>query len=617
MLSKYFKSFNPAVFLLFLTATIVSTVWMCTQHLTFTADSSTYLQYATWLTGGDSISPIWYIRTPGLPLALILSGVTAFSSFVGFMALQAAASVAIVWLLYSIVKLTQPRFAILAAWIGMLTSVPFIFSTMVMTEHLNLCGYLGLVYCLLQFQQTHKYKFIYLAAIANIMLFLLKPSNYYVVIISLSFIAIIGRNILKSSLLRFSLVYGIFVLCYMVGFSLLKLSHPGQEGLSAVFQGVKAIAYLPYTEGVIQEKNGSASAKVIQAVRNFPATEQVFSEPSGYNYNLMAAALVNAYGKRPAEILLCKASFESFIAKPTLFLRWLGSLLGSSANNYTGQMLFYQVYLKSPQIVNNESEKPYSKINAENGPATSELLQHLWRYILHNENKWQFWEPASLFSSFRHNPEGLFNNMMLKPNHIYHWFMWQALDREIGPIRTSELFMAAAKEAYKQDPRLAMTLFDDLATYFLGPDVTYKSGARVTFLPIPGVGERAISPFLTEKMRAPIDQAIIKVKPQIWDKVYAVYSWLWLIAKPMLLIMTLLGIPVLFRSKMYSGYWLIFSFVVYNALIVCVFADPFFRYSALTWFLSLIVALQTGFALVDGRVKVFSENPRSLTATAT
>lgn len=562
---------------------IIALVWVFTQHVTFSSDSVTFLHYAKWLTGTAEISPFWYLRNPGLPIILILTGVTKFNTFIGFMLLQAFFSVGIVWCIYHMVKATQPQFAALITWISVITCVPFIFSTMVTTEQANLFGFCLLIYALVLFTTSQQKKFIFMAAIANILLFLLRPNNYYIFIITTFYLAICNQQPSLQNTIRFLIPYGMVMLLYIVCFGLLKLSHPGLEGMSSVFQGIRAIAYQPYAAGALTELTND---------RN----------PSGSNYNLLTADLAAKYGRKEAGTILLRSSVKAYWQQPRLFVQWVQSIFTASANNYTGQMLFYPLMLKAPYILNGESGSKYSKISSENGPATAALLHHLSSYIQKREHIWREWTPVESFANFSGRPQDLLTNIFQNPDHVYHAFIWQALDREIGPVATSQLFMAASMEGFKKYPATVMCFLDDLVSYFFSLDITYKSGSRVMFLPTPGLGEKAYSPFLSATMSQQIYNPIFKVNSAFWDNLYVVYSYIWLLAKIFIFIFALVGLGVAFKEKLLSIFLLIWTLIMYNAMITSVFADPFFRYSALTWLLTAVLALQTCCSLLENKL---------------
>lgn len=593
---------------LYVTAAAISFGWVFSQAVTFNSDSITFLHYANWLTGQAEISPFWYLRTPGFPLLLILSGVTKFNDFFGFMLIQSVISMGIIYCIYNIVKITQPKYALLISWISIATCVPFIFSTMVTCEHANIFCYLWLIYSLIALAHRKNHKYIYYAAVANICIFLLKPSNYYVFFLSISYISVFSRQSRFYNIFRFIAVYGVVMLLYIGGFGLLKLSHPGLEGLSSVFQGIRAVSSQVYQEQQFKAEYGASNTKLLQAVREYYPDKKlfIFQESNGENYNLMTDALSRKYGYGPGGEILVTATIESYFANPAIFLRWINNIFNSSSNNYTGQMLFYPLMLKSPYVVDNESGGKDVKIAASNGAATAEMLQHLRNYIIKREYIWSQWSPRESFANFAGRPDDLIANIFQNPTHVYHSFIWQALDREIGPTVTSKLFLAAALEGYRAHPKAMMCFLDDLVSYFFGLDVTYKSGNRIMFMPNPGLGETASSPHLSSTMLDQMHYPILNVQTNIWKDIYNVYSYVWLLTKIFIFVMALMGVIMVIDNKLLPGFLLMWSLIMYNALITSVFADPFFRYSALTWLLTAIVALQAICYLIEKREVVFN-----------
>ncbi len=606
---------------------IFAMFWVFTQHLTFNGDSGTYLHYAKWIMFKQGISSIWYLRSPGLPLVLILSGVVTFANFIGFMLLQAVVSVANVWLFYQIAKIMQPRIALAAAWISVATCVPFIFSSMVMTEHWNLFGHLLLIFALLKFKVLQNSRLIWLVALSNAFLFILRPSNYYLFTIVLVFLAIFSQDKWRT-VLKFLLIYGTISLIYSMSFGLLKLAQPGSEGLSAAFQGYRTFLYQPYIEGKLQASNTELAHDILETIEYYSHTiptaslnlklgkeyfapyiddrdvlfQQTINQPNGYYYNFIAEALVARYGRKATNAMLAKLVFNYFATNPSAIVQLLKSTLASSSNNYAGQMLFYPLMLKAQQTVLSEHNKPNSKIRATNGPATQQILHHVEDFVLGEPENWQNMQPSEYFADFKNNPYALLANIEHHPNHSYHWFMWQIMDRAVGPTAAAKLFMDAAKEGYIAHPISILAFMDDFITYFVGPDVTYRHGSRITFLPNPGVGEKSIPVDASTRMIQQIQNPILDVGANFWPQAYTVLGMLWLILKPIIIFLALAGFIMSFGSKNFSKYSLVLAIIVYNALIVCVFADPFFRYSALTWLLSLLLSIQTVYSWVENRL---------------
>jgi hypothetical protein len=635
-------------------AAITAIFWVFTQHLTFSADSTTYLQYAQWLTGHDKISAIWYLRTPALPLVLILTGVTKFQTFTGFMWLQAAISVLNVWLCYKILQLAlswnlsskwnlssgqtlssppQPLgeergstiVSPLIGLIAILAGVPFAFSSMVTPEHLNLNGYLWLIFSLLLFLRAQRLRYVLLIVVVNLWIFFLKPVNQYVWVISLLFItgsywwvrrcertAQIATCTPWRAVIWFLGCYFTIVSLYSAGVGVLKTAHPGYEGFGSVFQGLRAIVYQPYEAGNFKPELGPANAAMQDAVSAYaPQLKQqrqaqpkltaklartpaeIFSTPNGYNYNALTAALVAKYGKAKAEKLLLQATLEVYRKQPLLLLNWVNSIFTTAANNYTGQMLYYPLYLKAPAVFYKaayQSIKYEPKVSATDGPATAELFKHLRHFIDTEESKWLNWSPPELFAKFKGNKDALFNNIFQHPSHVYHWFMWQALDREIGPAQTSALFLAAAKEGIARYPEVLIPMIDDFYTYFFGPDVTYQPGMRTMSLPNPGVGEQRIMENMAPTLQAQILAPRLQVNTKFWDTVYISYGWFWLLTKGIICLLAVVSLAVIGRNLL-PLYLLTWSLALYNALICSILADVIFRYSAVTWFLLFILAI--------------------------
>lgn len=580
-LRQYMKQLLSKESISILALVAFALVWVFSQHLTFTSDSETYLQYAHWLTGRDNISPHWYLRTPGLPLLLIISGVVHLGTFKGFMLLQAAISISSVCLAYAIIKIYQPKYALIGGWLFAVSCVPFTFSSAVMTENINICCFLLLAYGLLS--SGGRPRMLWLAVIANILLFLLKPGNYFIFLISFIFLSFYSRSKL-TDLLRLTIPYIVVMMLYITCFSLLKLSHPGLEGMSAIFQGIRAVAYAPYKHG-FNHIYGKANQEITDAVTD----TNILYMPNGENYNILTSDLVKKYNKSAAEKIILKASMEVYAANPMMIWHWLVNFVGASANNYTGQMLFYPYMLKCNNI---------AIVSAGNGPKTALLLEHLRNYIHKRESIWSAWEQP-IFNDFAGNPDKLLENIFMRPNHVYHWFIWQALDREVGPTEASKIFMGASMEGFQKYPKAMLVFVRDLLSYFLGPDIEYATGDKIIKLPNAQLGAKNSYNLLSSRMTAEIQNAYIPFNPDMWSSLHNKLGWLWLTLKPIIFVLALFTLVASKNTEMWKSVVLCWMLSLYNAFVVTIFADPFFRFSAISWVLTALVALQGIFYLGD------------------
>lgn len=99
-------------------------------------DGDTYLRYGLYLMGDNTTGFYVPIRGPGLPLFYVLSGTLPFKSWLPFIALFAAMSVAIPVMIYFAVAPYDRAAALGAAAVAILTGIPYLYSKTAYPEHL-------------------------------------------------------------------------------------------------------------------------------------------------------------------------------------------------------------------------------------------------------------------------------------------------------------------------------------------------------------------------------------------------------------------------------------------------------------------------------------------------
>lgn len=257
-----------------------------------------------------------------------------------------------------------------------------------------------------------------------------------------------------------------------------------------------------------------------------------------------------------------------------------------SGSSMTGKMLFWQPYagLTHSNIKTiNGIATPTTLINESNGPASKELFRVIRDFAWNNKVNWVTLGPSDYFSKFAQNPDKLVDNIFARPNLIYHWFLWNALDVKIGPDKANELMKLSALEAFSNRPLSIWIIIDNFVAFFYGLDKTYNDG----FLSVKMPGncctinaDFPINPILSTQQQIQYSKKnerwLSYVSPNI-----SFLNWEWVILRSVSGLLAVALFSITYLSSFRRVAILTWAFIIPQALIVSIFAAPHFRYTNL------------------------------------
>jgi len=344
---------------------MVTLVWGLTRPLTYTTDSTTYVELAQYLLGQREPHPIVFIRPPGYPLLLILTGVIAFHSFVGLLLAQALTAVAIPLIAYKTVAHYSRSAAFAAGLLITLSLMPQIYSRAVMTEQPFIFGFVLLAYLVVRYSIERSTKLFWSITITTIGLAFLRPSanlfGYIIVAATLLLEPRQWRRALSGVLIIFA-VTGAWA-SFAAGEA---DPHLGGNLVSRFFSGAQSFAgeqlfYDAYVvgeftppPGILERRltfaasNGPASARLLQTLMTFAElypqfwkthplahpgddaasfVDRLRTRPSQMAFGFMWSATDTMLGPAESARLFRDAAVESFRVRPTVLLGLLDNFV--------------------------------------------------------------------------------------------------------------------------------------------------------------------------------------------------------------------------------------------------------------------------------------------------
>lgn len=139
------------------------------------SDSHSYTNYAYWLAHGE-FNPHLYWRTPGYPIALILTGAVAFASLRGIILLQVLSGALIPAAIYWSVRPLSRIAAIGASVVAIISLVPFALVTTIYPDQLYMSALVCFAALLVRYATADtKPAIVYFLTLTLLALFLLRP----------------------------------------------------------------------------------------------------------------------------------------------------------------------------------------------------------------------------------------------------------------------------------------------------------------------------------------------------------------------------------------------------------------------------------------------------------
>lgn len=611
-------------------------IWFSIQHIGYTSDSTTYLQLAEFLLRKRGAGNFLFFRTPGYPLLMILGGVPFFDSFAGLLLIQAIMAILIPVLIYKTLMIISPRSAFLGAIFSMITLLPFAYSKVIMTEHAFIFTLVLSSYLVALYRKTGKPLYMYFTAFSILFLTFIRPSANFMFLIIFAFCFFFHlknwRHVIASFLIFFCITSA---WSFLVGLT----ANPLISGniLSRINQSLFYHIYTKNTENknYISAANGSDSEKFHRDFSTFvmqnhsawadraPARyftnfsdnpqefiQNVYEKPNGYYFQLLPFAITTTAVLSGENLhmgrFLLKVSCEAIQRNPHLLFSFLQKYVFGSAVSFAGQQLFYQSYVIAPftkdarEINYLPVFNPY-EIKREVAPEMHKLFAIIKEFVEDYPQFWEEREPREVFANYKGNPElFMHNSLIMQPNIHTYWFMWNVVDTIRGPTETSKIFMNVAIESFKRTPQGIILFLEHFLVFFFGPASNYNTGVRQTGLPdisTPYWWDPSLSESLKYELKSGmrVVDAFNSIK-----KFNTFWGYFWLVVKPLLFLFILATFLFSYKKPVFAFISLLLVIVLYQGVVVSIFAEPMSRYLDQVLLLAVIVAIVSVYNAVQG-----------------
>lgn len=560
------RRIDVALMAIIFVASAVTIWWQTQNHFQFNADSVSYVDNAMRLSFCGSGYQCF--RGPGYPLLIALTGVPLLNTFLILRIVQALMSVGIVVLIYQTLSPFHRRAALIAASLAMISAIPWVYSTSVMTEQLYL-----FVLCLFFFfasrsfdtAQPHRLRYFYAATFTIFELTIIKSSAAAFFVIWLVVAGLIlrkPRHLAYAAALYFSLMIGwslvdnialsrgAKVRC-MGGLARTEFAEAYYSGWTKVFE-----RYQGKPEFVSAER-GPASRELYDIMLRFvhdspgnwvtltphalwgahadnPAqlAEDLFAKPSQSYCEFIARSVHAKLGRNAGNALFRRVASEYI---PTGIPRIVSNISFGVPTRYLGQAIFYHAYHCIDRSI----------ISPENGPATRQLIEAVKQHFVMDGPLWQeAYDRDPCYALHQGRPplsadtigEIVFDHC----NERYWELMWLASQELYGLEASDKLLRDVAIEAFSKHPA-QLTYVLETAKMFVGFE---RSGE------LPGWSNLERLPYLNshtqwldEPLRAEVQgqPASLPVLEQGYGATHVLRLWLLLAA--------LISIPLTYRNR--------------------------------------------------------------------
>jgi hypothetical protein len=501
-----------------LTSLAFAAFWQWNCPVVVTPDSLEYLQWAQAL-AGQTQGSFSVQRTPGYPLVLFLTGVPFLHTFWITRAVQGLMAAAIPCLVYGTLRPWSARAAAIVGWATMASTIPYTYSTHVMTEQTSM--FLLYLLLLLALRALARLtvpswpSFIGLAVVGWSLL-LVRPAN------GLIFYAVVGTGLLfhwewrRRWLAIVALVFclnGLWVAVdreFLTSGGVASTTVNRRDPEAALFAETyyrilaRNIARRQYGRPLLDASRGPASQRLLEQLgdslrRNRedlatlqPAAlfagyaaapeallQRIATEPSGTYCAFVPAALARHMGQGVARETIRLFAREQGDGLWGSIVR--GMPLGVSSR-MDGKMLFWQLY--NPARFFGEGGPPDrgTLVLAENGPATRFLLDQTLGFLRLYPG-WNTQGNADWSERFKGRPEDQVRDLLDHPDLSSFSYWWLMMDARLGPAASNELFKQVAFEGIDQSLRLPLLFWDNFVSGLVGPgEALFNDGIRVVSL---------------------------------------------------------------------------------------------------------------------------------------
>lgn len=331
--------------LLLIISTLLQALYLILLPISFEGDAGGYLRYAQFLAGNGG--EFQYFRPPGFPMYLHLVGTTWAESFYGVIAANALMGIAMPLLVYGILK-PVGRLALVAAAIFALSTIPFSYAKVLITEHpysfFLLLGTFGLS----RFVYTQKAMWAWLCMGALFIALMMRNEALWVAIV-----AVVGMLVVAGKKRNVVLVSCLAVALLTVGWVEKRSAWVDARGLHN-FSGRQMYWRINYSFGrqFVDQVNGPRSE---QLEKIFPGLIAMRDESANWTLGTEA---VKVLGVEPANALFKDVVKESVRAHPEIIWRIIRSGFGYLGYSIEEQRLIWarDVYEKMPFNIGNAAK---------------------------------------------------------------------------------------------------------------------------------------------------------------------------------------------------------------------------------------------------------------------
>jgi len=282
--------------------------------------------------------------------------------------------------------------------------------------------------------------------------------------------------------------------------------------------------------------------------------------------------------------------------------------------NMTGRLLFYNVYQAGGHWNNDvlfsgeRFDQRRDFIRSSDGPASAQLISAVRanltpeRAAFGGRHLTQSTAEAEFFyGKYGAHLDALADEILRSPSLSYYFFLWRVLDDVLGPVATDRLFLRLSLEILRARPSLGPRyVLRNVYFFALGLSADYihslhpNYNLKVSQPNLAGIvsytpmrPDDVLSPRLAREVGFQLGG---EVNARIRKALYLVWAPLYLLVRPAVFVLMLLGAFVLWRTTYAAVAILALLIVVYQMLVVCVFVMPIDRYVLETVLVELLVA---------------------------
>ncbi|MFA6449041.1 MAG: hypothetical protein WCX65_06235 [bacterium] len=308
----------------------------------FTSDSRSYLERAMELVGGGSHDPLFksFIRPPGYPLMMLLTGVVGLGTFKLLILVQTLMGLLIPQMIYGIGARVNRTTAIWSAMLSAVSLIPFICMKSVMTEQVSIFLMLLGAYCFAAYLTTGKARHIYIMSLVIFLMILVRPSA------KLLFVIYLGVTVMARPKAFIHIAASVFLTAACVALAMNIGNNGGKAGAAYPSLTGTALFFNVYlaSQGAVQEQNGPASAELLR--KTLAISKQTDAEEVFMRETLVDSMRADYFFRRFGDD---KEAFVKFIAESPsrIYFKFLWDTLNKRLGPEAADKLFLRVSLET------------------------------------------------------------------------------------------------------------------------------------------------------------------------------------------------------------------------------------------------------------------------------